>query len=151
MSKNLTRLIVFPFLLFIFPLFGAEMTNEYSKVMCTYSKIKDGCLENVKQWLKSLENERRDEVLESFRNEGVLLESAFIREEKGNFYLIYFMRAHDIAKAMNVFRNSTLPGDDYHKKCWKEFTEKHEVLTPIFHEESEMMEMVSNQLSYVRN
>lgn len=125
-----------------FSLFGGQMSNEYTQVICTHSKIKEGSLENVKQWLHSLENERRHEVLESFHNEGVLLECAFIREEKGVFYLVYFMRAQDVAKAMDVFRSSTLPGDAYHKQCWEQFTEQHEVLTPVFHAESEMM---SNQ------
>jgi len=118
-----------------FSLFGFDMSHEYTQVICTHSKIKDGCLENVKSWLKSLENERRDEIFESFRNEGILLESAFIREENGSFYLVYFMRAHNIAEALAVFRNSSLPGDAFHKECWKQFTEQHEVLTPVFHME----------------
>jgi Family of unknown function (DUF6176) len=113
--------------------------NEYPQVICTHSKIKEGCLQDVKAWLKSLKNERRDEVMESFRNEGVLLESAFIREEGGAFYLVYFMHAHDIAKALDVFRHSTLPGDDFHKQCWKRLTENHQVLTPVFYAESESL------------
>jgi hypothetical protein len=120
------------------------MSNEYTQVICTYSKIKEGCLKDVKYWLQSLENERRHEVLESFRNEGVLLECAFIREEKDTFYLVYLMRAHDVTKAIDVFRNSTLPGDAYHKQCWEQFTERHEVLTPAFHLESELLETMSN-------
>lgn len=132
-----------------FSLFGGEMASEYTQVICTYSKIKEAHLEDVKHWLHSLENERNHEVLESFRNEGVLLECAFIREEKGSFYLVYLMRAHDITKAMDVFRNSTLPGDTYHKQCWKQFTEQHEVLTPVFHAESEMMKTVSDQINKI--
>jgi len=117
-------------------LFGETMSNEYTQMLCTYSEIKEGRLADVKQWLKSLENERRNEILENFQNEGVLLECAFVREEKGSFYLLYLMRAHDIDKAMEAFQNSTLPVDAFHKQCWQQFTEKHEILTPIFHVES---------------
>lgn len=120
-------------------LFSEEMSSEHPQVICTYSKIKDGCLENVKEWLKSLENERKDEVLESFRNEGVLLECAFVRKENDAFYLVYMMRAHDVAMAMDIFRNSTLPGDAFHKQCWQQFTEQHEVLKPVLHVESETL------------
>jgi len=139
MYRFISRLLL-SFLCVNFSLFGGDMSNEYTQVICTHSKIKEGCLENVKQWLRSLENERRHEVLESFRNEGVLLECAFIREEEGCFFLVYFMRAQNIARAMDVFRNSTLPGDAYHKQCWNQFTEQHEVLNPVFHAEGEMME-----------
>jgi len=143
MSNFISQMLVL-FCCIKFSLFGGEMSNEYSQVMCTYSKIKEGCLDNVKQWLKSLENEHRDELLQSFLNEGVLLESAFIREKDGSFYLVYFMRAHDIDRAMTVFRDSTLSSDAFHKQCWKQFTEQHEVLTPIFHAESKAMETISN-------
>lgn len=54
------------------------------------------------------------------------------------------MRAHNIAKAMAVFRSSTLPGDDFHKQCWKRFTEQHKVLTPVFHMENQEQLMENN-------
>ena len=117
--------------------FEEQSMKEYTQVICTSSKIKEGCVEDVKAWLQTLEQKRRDETLESFRSEGVWIESAFIKEENGSYFLIYFMRAHDVQEAINVFQKSELSIDAFHKECWESFTEDHEVLTPVFHLESE--------------
>lgn len=69
------------------------------------------------------------------------MECAFIDQFQGDYYLIYFMRADNIDKAREAFRNSTLPADDFHKECWKKFThiEQKRVFTPIFHLERDEM------------
>jgi len=120
------------------PLGGIMLASEIcksSQVICTCSKIKDGHLEDVRGWFKKLQD-RKDETLESFRNEGVWLESAFLQEQDGQYYLIYYMRAEDIDRAMAVFQASSLEIDWFHKQCWEQFTEQHEVLSPMFHLEN---------------
>jgi hypothetical protein len=106
-----------------------------NSVICTFSKIKPGCLENVRNWLSTLKT-RKEEVLESFRQEGVILESAFIREENNQHFLVYYMFAKDVEVAMSIFRESKLDIDHFHQKCWKEFTENHQILEPLFHQEN---------------
>lgn len=112
---------------------GENKMNDYSQIVCTYSKIKEGCVDNVKKWLYVLEHERRDEILKSFKNEGIFFETAFINEENGKYFLVYFMKANDVTKAVEIFQNSKLSIDDFHKECWEKYTEDHKVLTPIFY------------------
>ncbi|MES2344882.1 MAG: DUF6176 family protein [Chlamydiota bacterium] len=106
--------------------------HQPSQVICTSSKIKEGCFEDVRGWLKQLQD-RKEETLESFKNEGVLLESAFLQEHHGQYYLIYYMKAEDVDQAMAVFRASSLEIDGFHRQCWEQFTEQHQVLSPVFH------------------
>ncbi|MBS3904470.1 MAG: hypothetical protein KGZ39_04010 [Simkania sp.] len=49
-------------------------------------------------------------------------------------HLIYFMKADDMVKAREAYRNSTLPADVFHKECWKKFThiDHCKVFTPIY-------------------
>jgi hypothetical protein len=121
-----------------------EMHKPY-QVICTSSKIKEGCLEDVCGWLKELQA-RKDETLESFKNEDVWLESAFLQERNGQYYLIYYMRAENVDRAISVFRESSLAIDHFHKQCWERFTEQHEVLAPIFHLENLDEPSVEKQL-----
>lgn len=104
-------------------------------MICTYSKIKPGCLEHVRDWLRVLKT-RKEEVLESFRQEGVVLESAFLREENNQHFLVYYLLAKDVEVAMSIFRESKLDIDHFHQKCWKGLTEDHQVLDVLFHLEN---------------
>lgn len=108
------------------------MLQENSKVICTYSKIKEGHLDDVRNWFQTL-LDRKEETLESFRNEGVKIESAFIKKINGDYFLIYYMVANDVKEATDVFRKSTLPIDSFHKKCFEDFIEQSETLNSIFH------------------
>lgn len=68
----------------------------------------------------------------SFRNEGVLLESAFIMQSQEGDYV----RAQDVAQTIAIFQASSLAIDHFYKKCWEQYTEQHEVLTEVFHLEN---------------
>lgn len=69
--------------------------------------------EDLEDWRKTLVS-RRDEVLQSLRDEGVALESWFQIEVDGAPYLLWFMHAESIAKAREVFMNSKHDIDAYH-------------------------------------
>ncbi len=117
---------------------GLEAANSKqlpSQVICTCSKIKDGHLEDVRHWLRTL-IDRKEETLASFRNEGVSLESAFIMQSQEGDFLIYYMRAQDVTQAMAIFQASSLAIDHFHKQCWEQYTEQHQVLAEVFHLES---------------
>ncbi|MBA3957783.1 MAG: hypothetical protein H0X51_05240 [Parachlamydiaceae bacterium] len=87
-------------------------------------------MEQVRLWFKSL-NERLPEVLESLTNEGVYVESAFLDRQGDDLYLIYYLKAKDIAHAYAVFDASDLPIDHYYKECWKNYCEGREVLEEL--------------------
>lgn len=64
---------------------------------------------------------RKEETLESLNNEGVVVESAFLDVQPQGSFLIYYMRAHDVEKAIAVFQSSSLAIDAYHKECWNKY------------------------------
>ena len=76
-------------------------------------KLKLDHAEDLKEWGKTLVS-RRDEALQSLRDEGVALESWFQIEIGGEHYLLWFMHAESIAKAREVFMNSKHEIDAYH-------------------------------------
>ena len=76
-------------------------------------KLKPDHAEDLEQWREALES-RRDEALQSLRDEGVALESWFQIEIGGEPYLLWFMHAESIAKAMEVFMSSQREIDAIH-------------------------------------
>ena len=90
------------------------------KSICVRVALKEGSTEAVKEWFHTLMN-RREETLESLRNEGVIVESAFLDRQPNGDFLIYYMRAQDIEKAIAIFQNSSLDIDAYHKNCWGKY------------------------------
>lgn len=51
----------------------------------------------VREWAKTL-NARGDEVLTTLREEGVFVEAVFLEESEAGAYLIYFIKALDLAR-----------------------------------------------------
>ena len=99
--------------------------------ICVRVKLKEGMLEEVRQWFHTLMN-RSAETLESLQNEGVIVESTFLDRQPSGDFLIYYLRAQDIEKAMDVFQNSSLTIDAYHKECWSKYCEKSTHLEQLF-------------------
>lgn len=92
------------------------------ETICVKTKLKEGSLEGVRKWLQTLKD-NESEVLKSLVNEGMLVESVFLDKQGDDYYLIYYMKAKDIAHAREVGRNSTSAIDLYHKDCIKKFCE----------------------------
>lgn len=100
------------------------------ETICIKIKLKKGSLDDVRKWFQTL-RERPDEVLQSLENEGVLIESAFLDQQGSDYYLIYYMKAENLAHAREVSMKSTLPIDYYHKECMKMFCEERTTLEPL--------------------
>lgn len=100
------------------------------KTICIKTKLKQGVLDEVRHWFQTLKN-RINEVLISLENEGVFVESAFLDKQGDDYFLIYYMKAHDINHVYEVFTKSTLAIDDYHKDCWKKYCEGRVVLEEL--------------------
>jgi hypothetical protein len=88
---------------------------------CVVIELLPNSIEEVKAWADFLCT-NRDEALQSLKNEGVTVETAFVVNIEGKDFLIGYMRAANMSKAHDVVGDSTLNIDAYHqafkKACW---------------------------------
>ena len=78
-------------------------------------ELKDGAEQSVATWRDTLAS-RRDEVMQSLRNEGVETESWFEVEISGKRFLLWYMRTQSMDKALETFKNSTNDIDIFHRE-----------------------------------
>ena len=86
---------------------------------CIKVKLRDGSLSRVREWAAEL-NRRADEVLATLRDEGVVIESAFLDSTSEGDFLIYYMKAENLERAREVGRTSAHPIDEYHHQFQRE-------------------------------
>ena len=88
---------------------------------CVVIELLPHSVEKVQEWADFL-RANRDEALQSLKNEGVTVESAFVVNIEGKDYLIGYMRAANMRKAHEAVKDSTLNIDAFHqafkKVCW---------------------------------
>ncbi len=84
-------------------------------------------------WSEELKR-RKDEVIETLKNEGVVSEACFMSEDGESVY--YFMEAEDFEKAKNASGSSVCPIDADHKKAREMSLEKLGNLECLFHFEN---------------
>lgn len=130
------------------PVFGEqEMTGYYATrtkgvvaqalelnsrhVLCGRIKIKKGCLNEVRDWFATLNN-NKEELLKAFALEGVWIESVFLEHTPEGDFLVYYMRQDDIEKAFENLAKFGLPTRLFHVECWKKYCEECIILEPIF-------------------
>lgn len=100
------------------------------KTLAIRAKLKKGSTLEVRDWFNTLK-ERLSETMETLENEGIIVESVFLDKVGEDDFLIYYMRAEDIDKALRIYRESTSPIDMYHKENWKKFSEEVVVLEEL--------------------
>lgn len=93
-------------------------------IKCAIIELKPNSRHAVKEWSKTL-NERKDEVLETLKQEGIKVESAFLTAIEDKDYLIYYVRAENVHHAIQTTQTSSLNIDIYHKKFKKNTWNKH--------------------------
>ena len=55
------------------------------ETICTVIRLKPDSVDRVREWARTLNETRRDETLATLRDEGVMIESAFLwRKDGGN-------------------------------------------------------------------
>ena len=81
---------------------------------CVRIRLKPGTLSRVREWAAEL-SRRKAEVLETLREEGVLVESVFLEHAADGDFLIYYMKAPDLERSFRVVRAPTHPIDAYHR------------------------------------
>jgi hypothetical protein len=82
---------------------------------CMKIKLKEGSLERVREWAETI-NRRRDEALETLRDEEVVIESAFLDSTPEGDFLIYFMKAKSFEQVAEAFQKSIHAIDEYHRE-----------------------------------
>lgn len=78
--------------------------------VCVKVQLRPGSLPRVRAWAEEL-NGRRDEVLATLRDEGVVVESVFLDGEQ----LVYYLKAESIERAREVYARSEHAIDAYHQ------------------------------------
>lgn len=89
---------------------------------CVKVKLQPDSLRRVRAWADEL-NCRREEALETMRDEGMLVESTFLDSTSEGDFLICFMKAESFEKAMAVVKQSLHAIDVYHQTFKKKTTE----------------------------
>jgi hypothetical protein len=78
-------------------------------------RVAEGEVDRLRQWMGELMR-RRDEVIETFVNEGVRHELAYLLATADGPVLVYVMEVEDPERARAAFRASSLPIDAEHKQ-----------------------------------
>ena len=78
-----------------------------------FRRVQPDKVDRLRDWLQELE--RRAEVVETFRQESVRHEVAYLLEGEEGPVLVYAMEAEDFEQARAAFEASTLPIDTQHK------------------------------------
>jgi len=82
-------------------------------------RVRPEKLERLIAWLAELQD-RSDEVRETFAQEGVTHEQAYVINTTDGPLLVYIVESPDHRRASEAFRNSTLPIDIEHKAIMAE-------------------------------
>ena len=85
----------------------------------SFKRVKPGKVDKLRAWMRKL-TERRQEVVESFEQEGVRQEKAWLMEDEKGYVLVYAVEAEDIEKARQAYRDSTLPIDLEHREVLRD-------------------------------
>jgi hypothetical protein len=96
-------------------------------------KIKEGKKELWFDWCEELKR-RKDEVLETLKNETVVSEACFLSENGTHVY--YFIETKDIEKSQSAVKNSTFKIDAEHKEKRIASLDKIGQLEELFHFEN---------------
>jgi len=80
-----------------------------------FSRVKDGQVDRLRAWMREL-MDRPDEVRQTFAQEGVRHEVAYLVEAREGPLLVYAIELEDEDRALEAFNNSTLPLDLEHRR-----------------------------------
>ncbi len=69
------------------------------ETVCVRVRLKPGSVERVREWAAEL-NRRRDEVSATLRDEGVVVESVFLDQAASDDFLVYYLKARSVGRAM---------------------------------------------------
>jgi hypothetical protein len=94
-------------------------------------RVREGKESKLRAWLEEL-NSRKDEVRETFRDETVRAEQAYIVPTGDAQVLVYVIEAEDIERGAKAYAESTHKIDAEHRAVMKECLEESLKLAPIY-------------------
>jgi len=86
---------------------------------CVKIKLKPGSSDRLREWAAEI-NSWSEEALEALRDEGVVVEYAFLDSSDEGDFLIYYMKAENMEKSRAVAKKSDRSIDAYHQKFKEE-------------------------------
>lgn len=85
-----------------------------------FLRVKEDKVEVLKEWMEEIQ-QRENEVLETFRNEGTRHEAAYLLQDTaGGAVLVYAQETVDPERAHQAFRESELPIDLEHRQVMQD-------------------------------
>jgi uncharacterized protein DUF6176 len=100
-------------------------------IRVAFARVKPHKIERLESWLRELMS-RQDEVRETFVQETVRHEQAFILHEEKGPLLIYVMEAEDHERGREAFRLSQLPIDLEHRRVMNEVLAEKLQVAPLY-------------------
>jgi hypothetical protein len=94
-------------------------------------RIKPGHEDRLRKWFKEL-MDRRDEVRETFRQETVRHEIAYILDDAEGSILVYVVEVEDYEKGRRAFQESRLAIDIEHKDIMAESLGERLSIEPVY-------------------
>jgi hypothetical protein len=87
-------------------------------IRITFRRVREGEEERLRAWMQEL-NGRSHEVRETFRQEGVRHEAAYLLQTLDGPILVYAVEAPDFHRAHEAYADSTLPIDREHAEVMR--------------------------------
>ena len=82
-------------------------------------EIKPDKVSELKEWMEEADN-RKSEIVETLRHEGVRTESTFLEESSDGTFLVTYMEAEDLRAVQEAFEESTFEIDIEYKQIVRE-------------------------------
>ena len=98
---------------------AATCTLEGDMQKISFRKVLPGQVEGLRKWMETL-MARQEEVIETFVEETVTSEQAWLLETSEGHVLVYCVEADDLEAAANAYRTSELTIDLEHRAAMKE-------------------------------
>lgn len=92
-------------------------------IRVAFRKIAPGKVQELRAWMAEAQR-REDEVRETFRQETVRHEQAYLIDNAGNHILVYVMELEDPEAAQQAFQASALKIDHEHRAVMAEVVEE---------------------------
>jgi hypothetical protein len=100
-------------------------------IRVTIARVKPDKVGRLEAWLRELMR-RQDEVRETFRQETVRHEQAFIVEGRDGPLLVYVVEAEDHERGQAAYRASRLPIDHEHRRVMDEVLAERLKVAPLY-------------------
>ncbi|WP_437870311.1 DUF6176 family protein [Sorangium sp. So ce363] len=98
-----------------------ELTEALMQAQCVRIPLFAGKTQRFVDWMREAKSRKR-EMLESMSIEGVCAEAIFLEGGETEDSIVFYMRAHDLARAQQAFASSELAIDkatrDIIAECW---------------------------------